>query len=71
MLDDWVFNQVDIDKSKVIWVRQIDQATERNLLNYYKKRKVWMVQPDCSPPRIAPYSASDLRAVDGTLASRH
>ncbi|HEY3455188.1 MAG TPA: hypothetical protein VGK64_11345 [Bryobacteraceae bacterium] len=53
MLNDWVYNAADIDKSKVIWARQMDLASDRELLNYYKDRRAWLVEPDCNPPRIS------------------
>ena len=58
MLNDWVYNAADIDKSKVIWARQMDPASDRELLNYYKGRQAWLVEPDCNPPRISPFSVT-------------
>jgi hypothetical protein len=58
MMNDWVYNAADIDKSKVIWARQMDPASDRELLNYYKGRRAWLVEPDCNPPRISPFPAS-------------
>jgi hypothetical protein len=60
ILNDWVYNAADIDKSKVIWARQMDPASDRELLNYYKGRQAWLVEPDCNPPRISPFPGSDL-----------
>jgi hypothetical protein len=58
VLNDWVYNAADIDNSKVIWARQMDPASDRELLEYYKDRKAWLVQPDCTPPKISPFSAT-------------
>lgn len=55
MLNDWVYNHADIDGSKVVWVRQMDPASDRKLLEYYDDRKAWLVEPDRDPPRISPY----------------
>ena len=44
--DEWVYNAADIDQSKVIWAREMDPANNRELFQYYKDRKVWLVQPD-------------------------
>ncbi len=55
MLNDWVYNAADIDKSKVVWARQMDRASDRELLNYYKDRKAWLIEPDLNPPRISPF----------------
>jgi hypothetical protein len=45
-LDEWVYNAADIDGSKVIWAREMDAANDVELIDYYKDRKVWLVQPD-------------------------
>ncbi len=55
ILNDWVYNGADIDKSKVIWARQMDPASDRELLNYYKDRKAWLVEPDSNPPKLSPF----------------
>jgi hypothetical protein len=55
MLNDWVYNAADIDKSKVVWARQMDTASDRELLNYYQGRQAWLVEPDCNPPRVSPF----------------
>jgi hypothetical protein len=54
-LDEWVYNAADIDNSKVIWAREMDDANNLELIHYYKDRKVWLVQPDLQPAGIAPY----------------
>jgi hypothetical protein len=56
ILNDWVYNAADIDKAKVIWARQMDPANDRKLLDYYASRKAWLVEPDCNPPKISPFS---------------
>jgi hypothetical protein len=52
---DWVYNAADIDKSKVVWAREMDMASTSRLISYYKDREVWLVQPDSSPPKVSPY----------------
>jgi hypothetical protein len=55
--DDWVYNAADIDASKVVWAREMDVESNRELLQYFHDRKVWLVEPDFDPPRISPYRA--------------
>ena len=57
-LDEWVYNAADIDSSKVIWAREMDPANDLTLINYYKDRKVWLVQPDIRPAEVSPYKMS-------------
>lgn len=55
ILDEWVFNNADIDGSKVIWARDMG-AQNAELVNYFKERKVWLVEPDANPPKLTPYA---------------
>ena len=57
-LNEWVYNDPDIDASRVIWAHDMDTAANRELINYYKDRTVWLVTPDVQPVEVAPYSAS-------------
>ena len=52
---EWISNEPDIDHSKVIWAREMDAAENCELINYYKDRKVWLVQPDLQPASVTPY----------------
>jgi hypothetical protein len=54
--DEWVYNSADIDSSKVIWARDMDAASDLELMKYYKDRKVWLVQPDTQPTEISRYT---------------
>lgn len=54
-LDEWVYNAADIAHSKVIWAREMDAASNCELIKHYKDRKAWLVQPDLRPTRVSPY----------------
>jgi hypothetical protein len=53
--EDWVYNAADIDKSKVVWAREMETGSSLDLLRYFRGRRVWLVEPDSNPPRISPY----------------
>jgi len=53
--DEWVYNAADINNSKVIWSREMDAASNQRLFEYYKGRKVWLIQPDEYPNAVSPY----------------
>jgi hypothetical protein len=55
LVPDWVYNTAEIGTSKVIWAREMDPASNRELLEYYKGRKAWLVEPDANPPLVVPY----------------
>jgi hypothetical protein len=52
---EWVYNAADIDTSKVVWARDMDEQDNQELLQYFKNRHVWLLEPDQSPPRISSY----------------
>src|SRR2546425_1441727 len=60
-LVEWVYNRANIDKSKVVWARDMGAAENEELIHYYKYRRAWLLEADETPPRLAPYSA-DLAA---------
>jgi len=55
--DEWVFNGADINDSKVIWARDMGEQNVE-LLNYFKTRKIWVVEPDRRPVELSPYRSS-------------
>jgi hypothetical protein len=55
ILDEWVFNNADIDASKVIWARDMG-AQNVELLQYFNQRKAWLLEPDYNPPRLSLYA---------------
>ena len=61
-LDEWVYNSANIDDSKVVWAREMDHASNLDLIRFYNTRKVWLVQPDSVPAEVTPYPVSDLPA---------
>jgi hypothetical protein len=57
---DWVYNSADIDHSRVVWAREIPGTDISPLLTYFSNRKVWLAEPDASPPSIYPYPTPSL-----------
>jgi hypothetical protein len=52
---DWVANLADIDSQKVIWANDLGPEQNRELIEYFKDRQVWLVEPNKTPPQISPY----------------
>jgi hypothetical protein len=54
---EWVYNEADIDRSKVVWAREMSPAENEELIKYFKDRQVWLVEPDEKPPKLSRYPA--------------
>lgn len=60
VLDEWVYNGADIDSQKVIWARAMSPVQNSELIQYYKDRRVWLVNADDLPATVTPYSDQSL-----------
>jgi hypothetical protein len=52
---EWVYNAAAIDAAKVVWARQMAPDLDHRLIDYFKDRNVWLVEPDCKPPKVSAY----------------
>ncbi|HEX5413034.1 MAG TPA: hypothetical protein VFZ27_14380, partial [Terriglobia bacterium] len=55
-LFDWVYNRADLESAKIIWADDMGPAKNQELIDYFKDRKVWLVDADSTPPKLVPYS---------------
>jgi hypothetical protein len=51
---EWVWNDADIDRSKVVWARDMGNEANQELLNYFKDRRVWRINGDDLPVKLEP-----------------
>jgi hypothetical protein len=49
---EWVWNSAEIDRSKVVWARDMGKTANQELLNYFKDRRLWCVNGDTSPAQL-------------------
>ncbi len=54
-LNEWVYNRANIDSAPIVWAHDMDPAKNRELIDYFKDRKVWLLEPDFDQPRLTPY----------------
>jgi hypothetical protein len=55
VLNEWVFNEADIDRARVVWARDMGPDKNEELIDYFGDRHVWQVDADETPPRLSPY----------------
>jgi hypothetical protein len=53
---EWVYNAADVDHAKIVWAREIPGVSMKPLMDYFKSRKVWLVEPAVNPITLQPYS---------------
>jgi hypothetical protein len=52
---DWIYNAPDIDRSRIVWARDMGRQGNEELLRYFSKRHAWLMSGDDSPPTLEPY----------------
>jgi hypothetical protein len=56
LLREWIHNDADIDRSKVVWALDLGPEEDAKLLAYYPHRTVWLAEPDAKPPYVVKLS---------------
>lgn len=52
---EWVYNRADIDGSRVVWARDLGDEPNRRLLDHFRGRNAWLLEPDSRPLDLVPY----------------
>lgn len=55
---EWVYNAADIDHSKIVWAREIPGVDLQPLLEYFRNRRVWTVEPDGADVQLHAWAGS-------------
>ena len=71
ILEEWVYNEADIDGSQVVWARDMGASKNQELIDYYKERRVWLVEPDEKPVRVTTYSCTSCPSSSGAETQDH
>lgn len=54
--EEWVYNAADIDRSKLVWARDMGDCQNQDLVKYFRKRQIWLLEPDKNRETLSPYS---------------
>ncbi|HZQ25111.1 MAG TPA: hypothetical protein VFA89_20140 [Terriglobales bacterium] len=69
---EFVHNAADIDGSRIVWARDMGDAENQELLNYFHLRRVWLLDGDAANPEPVPYTPSGAAQVAASrLSARH
>ena len=49
------YNRADLNSAKVIWADDMGPAKNQELIDYFKGRRVWLVDADSLSPKLMPY----------------
>jgi hypothetical protein len=52
---EWIYNAADIDAAPIVWAADMDAAGNARLLDYFKGRRVWLLEPDREGAWPVPY----------------
>ena len=55
--EEWVYNEADIDRSRIVWAREMEPWRNEKLMQYFHRRRVWLLEPDKKPVQIVAYPA--------------
>ncbi len=58
---EWVYNRADIDGSKIVWARWLDNRPLWPLLSHYPDRRVWLIEPELDPWTMRDFPAAERR----------
>jgi len=53
--EQWIYNRADLDGAKVVWAWEMGPEADRELLDYFKDRRVWLLNADVLPRRLVAY----------------
>lgn len=60
---EWVYNEADIDHSKVVFARAINSKQDCQLVEYFKSRRIWSLDTDQSIPKLKPYPRNQCESI--------
>ncbi len=64
----WIYNDADIDHSRIVWARDLGAERNQQLQAYFEGRQVWLADPNVEPATCVRYDAASI--ITSETASR-
>jgi len=64
----WIYNEADIDRSRIVWARDLGPDRNRQLQGYFAARQVWLADPNVEPATCVRYDPASI--ITSETASR-
>jgi hypothetical protein len=66
--NEWVYNEADIDRAKVIFARAINHTQDCRLVEYFKSRRIWSLDVDGDQliAKLKPYPRNQCEGMQPT-----
>jgi hypothetical protein len=58
MRGDWVYNDANIDAAPIVWAHELGGESDQALLDYFRGRRVWLLNVSSSSTTLEPYRAA-------------
>jgi hypothetical protein len=65
----WIYNDADIDHSRIVWARDLGAERNRQLQAYFAARQVWLADPNVEPATCVRYDAASFITSETALRS--
>jgi hypothetical protein len=52
---EWLYNAADIENAKIVWAWDMGPRENQELIDYFKNRRPWLIEPDESSSSLEPY----------------
>jgi hypothetical protein len=69
-MEGWVYNNANLDGSKVVWANDMGAQDNAEVIRFFKDRQVWVAEPDVYPTKLSPYSTQEQLAVTPNLGAQ-
>ena len=50
----WVYNTANIDRSEIVWAREISDQARQKLIKHFSDRNVWLLDTTVESPKLEP-----------------